>query len=66
MILSLYELDDILPCPTSINYLINLFYRPMPPYVHELQIWFGEDNCNRRYHDLSPQGSLLYDFMDLN
>ena len=38
----------------------------MLPYVNELQIWFGEDSCSRRYHDLSPQGSLLLDFMDLN
>ena len=38
----------------------------MPPYVHELQIWFGEDSCDRQYHDLSPQASLLFDFISLN
>ena len=66
VILSFYELGEILPLPTSINYLINLFYRPMQPYVHELQAWFGEDNCNRRYHDLSPQRSLIFDYMSLD
>ena len=66
VILSFYELDDVLPFPTSVKYLIKSYYRPMQPYVSELQVWFGEDSCNRRYHDLSPQGSLLVDFMELN
>ena len=65
-VLSFYDLDEVLPFPTSINYLINLYYRPMQPFVRELQVWFGEDNCNRRYHDVSAQSSLLFDFIDLN
>ena len=65
VVLSFYDLDEVSPFPTSINYLINLFYRSMQPYVQELQIWFGENECNRQYHDLSAQYSQVFDFMNI-